>query len=729
MQKDSTCQSHETLVTWLLQCWDIATQNMKVDGGETTGIDREIGKRTETLSLWRDKMKIGNGYRSLKGQVTETIEGQGGSSQVAELKTVQLVLAKDNHQRSSTHCYTSPPTGTSSLTGSVSGKHWKEAILASATKQSRLPSKHVEKKQDQKFVKASSSDEESSESSLSDFEYEDHWSKTKSDAIKDNEWDIANKITAFPIMVRQGRRQARRVTWHPMPFSELKELNKAAKEHGRGSHYFRHLLETTFAAHTLLPHDVQNIIGCLLTPAEYLLWERNWKRQLATLVTAYENDANKPNLIFEQIASEGNYLKAADQFDILDSALREIASAAKASLTLTGSVSGKHWKEAILASATKQSRLPSKHVEKKQDQKFVKASSSDEESSESSLSDFEYEDHWSKTKSDAIKDNEWDIANKITAFPIMVRQGRRQARRVTWHPMPFSELKELNKAAKEHGRGSHYFRHLLETTFAAHTLLPHDVQNIIGCLLTPAEYLLWERNWKRQLATLVTAYENDANKPNLIFEQIASEGNYLKAADQFDILDSALREIASAAKASLTLVPDETVPVHSFTSIKQGVDESFTKFVDRLKAALEKQLESADARKEMLVKMALLNANSITKPILRALPLDPQPTIDQMIEVCVKHHSTENTVAQAVGPRDCARSIRDQSDLDQVLQATIQAITDFGFEIRPEKVLRTSPWKYLGLQVHEKTIKPQQIIIKTNPKTLNEVQQLCGSIN
>ncbi|TRZ14267.1 hypothetical protein HGM15179_012849 [Zosterops borbonicus] len=53
MQKDSTCQSHETLVTWLLQCWDIATQNMKVDGGETTGIDREIGKRTETLSLWR----------------------------------------------------------------------------------------------------------------------------------------------------------------------------------------------------------------------------------------------------------------------------------------------------------------------------------------------------------------------------------------------------------------------------------------------------------------------------------------------------------------------------------------------------------------------------------------------------------------------------------------------------------------------------------------------------
>lgn len=82
--------------------------------------------------------------------------------------------------------------------------------------------------------------------------------------------------------------------------------------------------------------------------------------------------------------------------------------------------------------------------------------------------------------------------------------------------------------------------------------------------------------------------------------------------------------------------------------IKQGVEESFTKFVDRMKAALEKQMESAEARKEMLVKMTLFNANATTKPILRALPMDPNPTIDQMIEACIKQNATENTVAQAV---------------------------------------------------------------------------------
>lgn len=66
-----------------------------------------------------------------------------------------------------------------------------------------------------------------------------------------------NKIMAFLITVKQNKQCGRRVTWHAMPFNELKELNKAAKEHGQGSHYFRHLLEATFAAHTDTPRHPQ----------------------------------------------------------------------------------------------------------------------------------------------------------------------------------------------------------------------------------------------------------------------------------------------------------------------------------------------------------------------------------------------------------------------------------------------------------------------------------------
>lgn len=37
----------------------------------------------------------------------------------------------------------------------------------------------------------------------------------------------------------------------------------------------------------------------------------------------------------------------------------------------------------------------------------------------------------------------------------------------------------------------------------------------------------------------------------------------------------------------------------------------------------------------MLVKLAMMTANTNTKTILRSLPLEPEPTINQMIEACV----------------------------------------------------------------------------------------------
>ncbi|RMC21406.1 hypothetical protein DUI87_02271 [Hirundo rustica rustica] len=60
---------------------------------------------------------------------------------------------------------------------------------------------------------------------------------------------------------------------------------------------------------------------------------------------------------------------------------------------------------------------------------------------------------------------------------------------------------------------------------------------------------------------------------------------------------------------------------------------------------------------------------------------------------------------------------------------TIQALEGAGFEIATEKIQRTCPWTYLGLRIGEQTIIPQQLTIKDNPRTLRDLQQLCGSIS
>uniref|UniRef100_A0A8U7MZJ7 ribonuclease H n=1 Tax=Corvus moneduloides TaxID=1196302 RepID=A0A8U7MZJ7_CORMO len=67
--------------------------------------------------------------------------------------------------------------------------------------------------------------------------------------------------------------------------------------------------------------------------------------------------------------------------------------------------------------------------------------------------------------------------------------------------------------------------------------------------------------------------------------------------------------------------------------------------------------------------------------------------------------------------------------LDGTLKKTIEAIEEAGFEIREDKVQHSSPWTYLGLQIRERTIVPQQLAIKKDPKTLRDLHSLCGSIN
>ncbi|NXB99224.1 POK11 protein, partial [Orthonyx spaldingii] len=68
-------------------------------------------------------------------------------------------------------------------------------------------------------------------------------------------------------------------------------------------------------------------------------------------------------------------------------------------------------------------------------------------------------------------------------------------------------------------------------------------------------------------------------------------------------------------------------------------------------------------------------------------------------------------------------------DLDLILTETVEALQQEGFEIQSDKIQSTCPWDYLGLQIWEKSIVPQQLSIKDNPKTLHDLHQLCGSIN
>ena len=70
--------------------------------------------------------------------------------------------------------------------------------------------------------------------------------------------------------------------------------------------------------------------------------------------------------------------------------------------------------------------------------------------------------------------------------------------------------------------------------------------------------------------------------------------------------------------------------------IKQSTSESYIKFIDWLKDSTKRQIEDSRAQDVLLRKLAVTNANVECKRILRTFALDPEPSVDQMVEACDK---------------------------------------------------------------------------------------------
>lgn len=226
-------------------------------------------------------------------------------------------------------------------------------------------------------------------------------------------------------------------------------------------------------------------------------------------------------------------------------------------------------------------------------------SSLEEEGSDSQDSSPESEDSWVEARGRATEGGSWELTDIITSYaaPVIYKRGRSPG----WELVPYAQLKELCKAGKDYGRGSPYFKNLLQVTFSAHTLVPRDIKNIMSCLLSPAEYMLWERTWKKQVKGLIQSYMGDGARVCLTIEHLSREDNVECSQDQAQGLPEAvLRNIRKAPKTALLLTPDDATPTLNFADIRQGSEESFIKFMDRLKTSIERRVENTETHKVIM---------------------------------------------------------------------------------------------------------------------------------
>ncbi|RMC15991.1 hypothetical protein DUI87_08198 [Hirundo rustica rustica] len=212
--------------------------------------------------------------------------------------------------------------------------------------------------------------------------------------------------------------------------------------------------------------------------------------------------------------------------------------------------------------------------------------------------------------------------------------------RAVHHPFSQATIRDLCKAHRDYGRDSPYFRGLLHSNLEAAVVIPADLGQLFSCLLDSTEFKQWEAAWRQllreALPSLLTDPETaiDENGNALTLEQLMGEGRWTDPTDQASSIPTkALQTIREhAVTAFFSMVPDG--PIIPYYKIVQGTKEAFTRFVERLTRAIEVQVAEVAVREGILREMVFTNVNNLCRTAILSLPLDPPPTIQDMLRVC-----------------------------------------------------------------------------------------------
>ncbi|RMC04249.1 hypothetical protein DUI87_19068 [Hirundo rustica rustica] len=299
--------------------------------------------------------------------------------------------------------------------------------------------------------------------------------------------------------------------------------------------------------------------------------------------------------------------------------------------------------------------------------------------------------------------------------------------RAVHHPFSQATIRDLCKAHWDYGRDSPYFRGLLRSNLEAAVVIPADLRQLFSCLMDSTEFKLWEAAWRQllreALPSLLTDPETaiDGNGNALTLEQLMGEGRWTDPTDQASgIPIKALQTIREhAVTAFFSMVPDG--PVIPYYKIVQGTKEAFTKFVEWLTRAIEVQVSEVAVREGILREMVFANANNLCRTAILSLPLDPPPTIQDMLWVCqlkVPYMQGNDQDAKATTPRVAAISGTQQEHIRRPLELT-KALH-----------LKSVDWTFLSVNLKEQGAWPVQgkelVVIGDCKYTPQEIEILPG---
>lgn len=146
-----------------------------------------------------------------------------------------------------------------------------------------------------------------------------------------------------------------------------------------------------------------------------------------------------------------------------------------------------------------------------------------------------------------------------TACPGIVHNNQ-----ASWEPLQWKVLQQAKTTVTTHGIRSEAAQSIIQFIFTADALCPNDCTNIASLPLTPSQYLLWEREWKR-LAPEEANKHQDQNDPlyGMQPDMLTGNGNYATTATQLTF-PTVMHQISQnlAYRALLEIPEKKKNPLH-----------------------------------------------------------------------------------------------------------------------------------------------------------------------
>ncbi|XP_027597542.2 endogenous retrovirus group K member 8 Gag polyprotein-like [Pipra filicauda] len=257
-------------------------------------------------------------------------------------------------------------------------------------------------------------------------------------------------------------------------------------------------------------------------------------------------------------------------------------------------------------------------------------------------------DIWEAFREEAARAQDVEF---LKVFPVYYEEGKPPE----WRPVSYPMLKDIKKAIVEYGLGAPLTIGLLESFFLAYTLIPYDIQAVIGGLFTTVQASVFEAEWKKRIVAFVNEKMERRGIPiRQAIDMLYGEGNYSSRGDQTRLDPKLLNVTKELALEAVKRVADAYVQAPSFTLINQGIKEPFVDFITRLKEAIARQVHQKESQEILFNKLVIEKANEDCQRVLKMLK---DPTLLEMIEACKNvgsnAHKARIMAAAFSGPQHC----------------------------------------------------------------------------